>query len=51
MIWECTECGLKFDTPKIYTETHGLDFPPYEEYSGCPYCGGYYEELKEDESN
>lgn len=38
----CLECQNVFDEPRNYTETHGLDSPPYEIWSGCPMCGGTY---------
>lgn len=38
----CLDCGCIFSKTKHYTETHGLDSPPYEEYNGCPECGGAY---------
>ena len=40
----CLDCGWLFDEPHHYVETHGLDDPPYEEWDGCPYCGGAYDE-------
>lgn len=40
----CLDCGCIFENPRKYTETHGLDSPPYEEWNGCPYCGGFYTE-------
>ena len=40
----CLDCGCIFDEPKHWTETHNLDSPPYEEWSGCPSCGGDYAE-------
>lgn len=40
----CLECGTIFEEPKKYTETHGLDSPPYEEFYGCPECGGGFHE-------
>lgn len=42
MKWVCTECSKTFEEPKVYTEQHGFDAPPYETYSACPYCGGPY---------
>lgn len=45
----CLDCGRYFDVPKKYVEKHGLDCPPYETLSGCPYCYGDYEEYREDE--
>lgn len=38
----CLECGELFEEPKHYVETHNLDTPPYEEWTGCPRCGGAY---------
>lgn len=40
----CLECHQEFNTPKRWTEKHGLDTPPYEEFIGCPYCSGNYTE-------
>lgn len=40
----CKDCGTIFEYPREYRDTHGLDNPPYEEYSGCPECGGAYTE-------
>ena len=40
----CLDCGKTFLEPKHYTDTHGLDTPPYETYTGCPDCGGAYAE-------
>ena len=44
MYYICLDCGCIFEEPESYTETHGLDYPPYEEYCGCPSCGGGYTE-------
>ena len=38
----CLDCENIFDTPKDFIETHGLDSPPYETWTGCPICGGAY---------
>lgn len=38
----CTECYNIFPEPRHYVETHGLERPPYEEWFGCPECGGSY---------
>ena len=43
----CLDCGKVFEDPKHYTETHRLDTPPYEEWGGCPSCGGAYTEAYE----
>lgn len=40
----CLDCGCVFDEPKHWIETHGLDSSPYEEWNGCPSCGGAYAE-------
>lgn len=40
--YTCLDCGQTFDEPKRWEEHHGLDSPPYEDFSGCPYCGGAY---------
>lgn len=40
----CLDCGHIFSEPRHYTETHGLERPPYEEWFGCPECGGPYTE-------
>lgn len=40
----CLDCGCVFYEPKHWIETHGLDSPPYEEWDGCPSCGGAYAE-------
>ena len=44
MTFVCLECGEIFDKPIEWEETHRLDTPPYEKFSGCPYCGGAYTE-------
>lgn len=43
----CLDCNYQFDEPRSYTETHGLDTPPYEHMSCCPVCGGSYDEAVE----
>lgn len=43
----CVECGCVFQEPKQYIERHGLDTPPYEEFTGCPKCGGAYVPAKQ----
>ena len=46
-MYRCTECGNLFEEGEQATweETHGLDSPPYEKWSGCPVCKGDYEEV------
>ena len=38
----CLDCDAIFTEPKKYAETHGFLGPPYEEFTGCPCCGGAY---------
>ena len=42
----CVECGHVFDEDEVDTweERHGLDYGPYEPWSGCPSCNGGYVE-------
>lgn len=40
----CCECGHVFSEPECWEEQHGLDYGPYESFSGCPRCGGAYTE-------
>ena len=46
-MYKCTECGNLFEEGEqaVWEETHGLDSPPYEKWSGCPVCRGDYEEV------
>ena len=46
-MWICLDCNELFQDPAHYVNTHSLDTPPYEEYDGCPYCGGAYAEAHE----
>lgn len=43
-MYVCLDCGTAFEESVHYVETHRLDTPPYEEWSGCPKCAGYYVE-------
>ena len=43
-MYVCVECGCVFSEPDYWEETHGLDYGPYESWSGCPCCGGAYVE-------
>ena len=47
MMFRCCECGNLFEEGEqaVWEETHGLDSPPYEKFSGCPVCKGDYEEV------
>ena len=47
MAYICLDCNRTFKVPKHYVETHNFDTPPYEEYNGCPFCGGAYAEAYE----
>lgn len=42
----CIDCGEIFSKPRHYTETHNLSTPPYEEWDGCPCCGGVYTKVR-----
>lgn len=48
MVYKCLECGHIFESGEQaeWQETHGLDCPPYERWSGCPICKGGYEETE-----
>ena len=37
-MYQCKDCGGKFQNPKIYIEKHGLTLPPYEKIYLCPFC-------------
>ncbi len=39
-MYECTDCGQKFDRPVYVSEKHGLDNPPFERTALCPACKG-----------
>lgn len=47
-MYKCLSCGNLFEEGEEarWVEKHGLDTPPYEEWSGCPLCKGDYEEIK-----
>ena len=47
MMYRCKDCGNLFEEGEqaVWQERHGLDFPPYETWSGCPVCRGSYEEV------
>lgn len=40
----CIECGEVFTVPDRWEEKHGFNYGPFEQFSGCPYCGGAYAE-------
>ena len=43
-MYMCLDCYGLFEEPAEFTETHGLDSPPYETWHGCPGCAGGYVE-------
>ena len=47
MMYRCESCGHLFEEGEqaVWEERHGLDTPPYEQWSGCPLCRGGYEEV------
>ena len=47
MMFKCCNCGHIFEDGEqaVWEETHWLDYPPYEKWSGCPACRGDYEEV------
>ena len=49
MMYRCENCGNLFEEGEqaVWEETHGLDSPPYEKFSGCPICKGDYEEVRQ----
>lgn len=49
MVFRCNECGHLFEEGEQveWVETHGLNSPPYEAWSGCPICKGDYVETEE----
>ena len=49
MMYRCESCGHLFEEGEqaVWEERHGLDTPPYEQWSGCPICKGGYEEVRQ----
>ena len=47
MMYRCESCGHLFEEGEqaVLEEKHGLDTPPYEQWSGCPLCHDDYEEV------
>ena len=41
-MYVCLDCEHIFSEPNYWRETHGLDCGPYEDFDGCPICGGAY---------
>ena len=48
-MYKCCDCGNIFEEGEqaVWSETHGLYSPPYEKWSGCPVCKGWYEEANQ----
>lgn len=44
----CACCGAIFREPEQYFESRGehFGFPSWERMSGCPLCGGDFDELR-----
>lgn len=40
----CLDCGHIFEYPYCWEERHGLEYGPFEKFSGCPRCGEPYTE-------
>ena len=38
-MYECQDCGRRFERAEEYFEKHGLDTPPFERRWCCPICG------------
>ena len=47
LMYKCESCGHLFEEGEqtVWEERHGLDTPPYEQWSGCPICKSDYEEV------
>lgn len=46
-MYYCTDCGKRFESPKVIYERHGLKFSPFEEFLFCPHCSS--DRIKETE--
>lgn len=42
----CLNCREVFSEPSYWEERHGFDYGPFEQWSGCPYCGEGYVKAK-----
>ena len=51
-MYSCDCCGRYFDEPTLYREDRGecFGFPSYEQILGCPFCGGDFEEVEDDDT-
>lgn len=43
----CLNCSSRFDHPRLYHETSPGEDLPFNEFEGCPYCGGEFTEVHE----
>lgn len=50
-LYICTDCGECFDEPKYIKESRGEHFgiPAFEYMAVCPFCGGDFREVEEEE--
>ena len=48
-LMQCAECGAEFRESEAarHAERHGFDDGMYEEFWGCPECGGDFDEAAE----
>ena len=51
--YQCCDCGQFFDEPAFWEESRGewWGMPAYETVSGCPHCGGDYQEVEEEDED
>ena len=40
----CLNCSSRFDRPRLYRETSPGEDLPFNEFEGCPHCGGEFTE-------
>ncbi len=46
-MYYCKSCNKRFENPILKTETHRLNFPPFERLYLCPFCQATnFEEVK-----
>lgn len=46
-MYQCLDCGLKFEEPRRYSYNHGDSPYHIEKWNGCPKCSGAYESMTE----
>ena len=49
MMYKCNCCDEIFDEPSVVRETHGFHDGFAETFYVCPYCGGDYTEVEEED--